>query len=171
MPSAAGLPPEDILGDVCDAWERAGYDVPECLRKAITVTNEWIYSPNAEGDIRSRLKQRVIKEMSVPVELRSLERIVNPQPRALDVIRKHLDWISRADLASQQSLPRPAFGTVDGKAIFPPQEERWWLTELQQRQKPENIARDEDGPLSEARPALGLSSAPATCTIPLFSGR
>jgi len=130
MPSAAGLPPEDLLWDVCVAWERARYDVAECLRKAVTVTNEWVYSPTAEGEIRNRLKQRVIKEMSVPVELRSLERIVNPQPRALDVIRKLLDWISRVDLASQQGLPRPAFNTVDGKAIFPPQEDRWWLTEL-----------------------------------------
>ena len=122
----------------------------ECLRKAITVTNEWIYSPTAEGDIRSRLKQRVIKEMSVPVELRSLEQVVNPQPRALAVIRKLLDWISRFYLASQQGLSRPAFKTVDGEAIFPPQEERWWLTELQQRNKPENMVGNEDGPLSEA---------------------
>ena len=89
MPSAAGLPPEDLLWDVCVAWERARYDVAECLRKAVTVTNEWVYSPTAEGEIRNRLKQRVIKEMSVPVELRSLESTVNPQPRALDVIRKN----------------------------------------------------------------------------------
>ena len=137
-----------MLDDVCDAWGRAGYDVCECLRKAISVTDEWIYSPTAGGSIRNRLKQRVIKEMSVPVELRSLEQIVNPQPRALAVIRKLLDWISRVDLASQQGLPRPEFKTVDGEPIFPPQEEQWWLTEFQQRKKPEDIVGDEDGPLS-----------------------
>merc|ERR1712078_705374 len=67
-------------------------------------------------------------------------------PRALAVIKRLLDWISRVDLASQQGLPRPAFKTVDGDPIFPPEEEQWWLTDFQQRKKPEDIAGDEDGP-------------------------
>ena len=145
-----GLPPEDILEDVCHAWERAGLDVVECLRRATTVTNEWVYSPTGEGSIRNRLKERVIKETSVPVAWKPLEHIVNAQPRALAVIRKLLDWISRVDIASQQGLPRPAFKTVYGDPIFPPEEEQWWLTDFQQRKKPEDIAGDEDGPATDA---------------------
>ena len=145
-----GLPPEDILEDICHAWERAGLDVVECLRRATTVTNEWVYSPTGEGSIRNRLKLRVIKETSVPVVLKPLEHIVNAQPRALAVIRKLLDWISRVDLASQQGLARPAFKAVNGDPIFPPEEEQWWLTDFQQRKKPEETAGDEDGPATDA---------------------
>ncbi len=122
----------------------------ESLRRATTVTNEWVYTPTAEGDIRSRLTQRVIKEMTVPVVLKPLEHIVNAQPRALAVIRKLLDWISRVDLASQQGHPRPVFKTVGGEPIFPPEEEQWWLTDFQQRKTPEDNAGDEDGPPTEA---------------------
>ena len=79
-----------------------------------------------------------------------LEHIVNAQPRALAVIRTLLDWISRVDIASQQGLPRPAFKAVDGDPIFPPEEEQWWLTDFQQRKKPEETAGDEDGPAIDA---------------------
>ena len=103
-----------------------------------------------EGSIRNRLKERVIKETSVPVAWKPLEHIVNAQPRALAVIRKLLDWISRVDIASQQGLPRPAFKAVDGDPIFPPEEEQWWLTDFQQRKKPEETAGDEDGPATDA---------------------
>ena len=122
MSSATGLPPIDILEDVCHAWQRAGLDVAECLRRACTVTNEWIYTPTTEGDIRQRLTRRVIKEMSVPVELKNLGEVIDAQPRALKVIKHLLDWISRVDLASQQGLPRPVFKTVDGEPISPPEE-------------------------------------------------
>ena len=88
--------------------------------------------------------------MSVPVELKNLGEVIDAQPRALKVIKHLLDWISRVDLASQQSLPRPVFKTVDGDPMFPPEEEQWWLTDFQQRKKPEDIAGDEDGPPTEA---------------------
>ena len=149
MISATGLPPLDILEDVCDAWERAGLDVVECLRRAVSVTNEWIYTP-AEGDIRNRLARRVENETSVPVQLKNLQEVINAQPRALAVIKRALDWISRVDLASQQGAPRPAFMTLGGDPIFPPEEEQWWLTDFQQRKTPEEIAGDEDGPPTEA---------------------
>ena len=148
--SPTGLPPADILEDVCRAWERAGIDVVESLRRATTVTNEWVYTPTVEGDIRSRLTHRVINERTVPVALKYLYEIIDAQPRALAVIRKLLDWIYRVDLASQQGLPRPAFKHVDGEPIFPPEEEQWWLTDFQQRKKPEDNAGDEDGPPTEA---------------------
>ena len=147
--SPTGLPPADILEDVCRAWERAGIDVVESLRRATTVTNEWVYTPTVEGDIRSRLTHRVINERTVPVALKDLYEIIDAQPRALAVIKKLLDWISRVDLASQQGLPRPVFETVDSDPIFPPEEEQWWLTDFQQRKTPEDIAGDEDGPPTE----------------------
>ena len=139
----------DILEDVCHAWQRDGLDWVECLRRATTVTDEWIYSPTTEGSIRDRLKQRVIKERTVPFKLKNLKDIIDAQPRALDVIKDLLDWISRVDFASQEGLPRPVFQTVSGKPIFPPQEEAWWLTDFQQRKEPEDIAGDEDGPPTE----------------------
>ena len=145
-----GMPPEDILEDVCRAWERDGQDVVECLRRATTVTNEWVYSPTGSGSIRDRLQLRVMKETSVPIVLKPLAHIINARPRALAVIKRLLDWISRVDLASQQGLPRPAFKTIDGHPIFPPEEEQWWLTDFQQRKKPEETVGDEDGPPTEA---------------------
>ena len=148
--SATGLPPADILEDVCRAWERAGIDVVESLRRATTVTNEWVYTPTVEGYIRSRLTHRVINERTVPVALKDLYEIIDAQPRALAVIKRLLDWISRVDIASQQGAPRPMFETADGYPIFPPEEEQWWLTDFQQRKKPEDIAGDEDGPPTEA---------------------
>ena len=62
-----------------------------------------------------------------------------------------MDWIGRVDLASQRGASRPPFKTVNGEPIFPSEEEdQWWLTDFQQRKKPEDIAGDEDGPQSEA---------------------
>ena len=96
------------------------------------------------------MKLRVIKETSVPVKHKELWEVIDAQPKALAVIKRLLDWISRVDLASQQGIPRPAFKTVEGDPIFPPEEEQWWLTDFQQRKKPEEIAGDEDGPPTEA---------------------
>ena len=125
----------------------------ESLRMATSVTNEWVYTPTADGDIWSRLTQRLAKERTVPVVLKDLYEVIDAQPRALAVIKRLLDWISRVDLASQQGLPRPAFKTVGGDPIFPPEEEQRWLTDFQQRKKPEEIAGDEDGPPTEAEEA------------------
>ena len=122
----------------------------ESLRRATSVTNEWVYTPTADGDIGSRLTQRLAKERTVPVVLKDLYEVIDAQPKALAVIKRLLDWISRVDLASQQGLPRPVFKTVGGDPIFPPEEEQWWLTDFQQRKKPEENAGDEDGPPTEA---------------------
>ena len=122
----------------------------ECLRRATSVTDEWIYSPTSDGNIRSRLTQRLVKHRTVPVVLKDLYEIIDAQPSALTVIKKLLDWIGRVDLASQRGAPRPAFKTLDGEPIFPQEEEKWWLTDFQQRKKPDDTAGDEDGPVSEA---------------------
>jgi len=82
---------------------------------------------------------------------RDLYEVVNPQPKALAVIRRLLDWIGRVDFASQRGGARPAFKTNDGDPIFPCEDEKWWLTNVQQRKKLDEVQQqfDEDGPLSE----------------------
>ena len=144
-----GLPPRDILPDVVRAWQSAGLDVAECLQRATTVTNEWVYTPGT-GDVRERFAPRLISERTVPVAWRDLYEVISPQPKALDVIRRLLEWIGSCDAASQRGGDRPAFETSDGLAIFP-EEEKWWLTDVQQRKKPDDVKQqaDEDGPVSE----------------------
>ena len=96
------------------------------------------------------MTRRVIKERTVQVEIKNFGEVIDAQPRALKVMKRLLDWISRVDIASQQGRPRPAFATVDNEPIFPAQEEQWWLTDFQQKKKPEDIVGDEDGPPTEA---------------------
>ena len=81
--SEQGLPPDDLLEDVCRAWREQGLDVTECLRQATSVTNEWVYTPCAHGDVRSRISRRAEKDTTVPIQLKNLDEIINAQPRAL----------------------------------------------------------------------------------------
>ena len=147
--SLRGLPPRDILPDVVRAWQAAGLDVAECLQRATTITNEWIYTPGNQ-DVRERFTPRVISERTVPVAHRDLYEVIDPQPKALVVIRRLLEWIGSCDSASQRGGARPAFKTSDGLSIFP-EDEKWWLTDVQQRKNPDEVqqAPDEDGPVSE----------------------
>ncbi len=125
-------------------------DVAECLQRAAAVTNEFVYTHGSGGDIRERFAPRVISDRAVPVRHRDLSEVINPQPDAMKVIRKLLNWIGAVDLASQRGGARPAFKTTDGEPIFPGEDETWWLTDVQQRKKPEEIRpADEDGPASE----------------------
>jgi len=136
---------------VAGAWRAAGFDVAECCQKAATVTNEFVYTHGSGGDLCDRFAQRLISEMSIPVRHRDLSEVINPQPDAIHVIRKLLDWIDAVDLASQRGGARPAFKTAQGEPIFPGEDVKWWLTDVQQRKK-QNEAHpaDEDGPASEA---------------------
>ena len=65
-------------------------------------------------------------------------------------MKRLLDWIDRADMASQMGAPKPAFQTEESERIFPEGDEPWWLTELQKRAAPEDEPApcDEDGPPS-----------------------
>ena len=132
------------------AWQSAGLDVAECLQRAAVVTNEWVYTAG-NGDVRERFTPRLISERTVPVAHRDLYEVINPQPKALVVIRRLLDWIGRVDMASQRGGTRPAFKTTDGDPIFPGEDDKWWLTDVQQRKNPDEVqqAPDEDGPVSE----------------------
>ena len=49
---AVGLPPEDLLDEVAQAWAAAGWDVNEALTCAAGVTAEWTYTPLHLGKIR-----------------------------------------------------------------------------------------------------------------------
>ena len=64
------------------------------------------------------------------------------------MIHSLLEWIDRVDFASQRGMAPPPFQTLDGDAIFPPQEQLWWLTELQ-IETDEDAKGDEDGPPSD----------------------
>ena len=96
-----GIPPADLLDDVKAAWAKAGLDVDECMRKAVSVTNEWTY------DKEAGLRPRHQSERTVPMKHRTLADILDPQPKASVVYKRLLAWIDRLDLASQTAAPRP----------------------------------------------------------------
>ena len=86
---------------------------------------DWVYDPDAYDQ---GVKPRRKSEKLVSVKWRDLDEILNPQPRAQQVIHKLLGWIERVDRASQTGAPRPAFETVDHESIFPEDDEdKWWL--------------------------------------------
>jgi hypothetical protein len=170
--SLIGLPPEDLLDDVARRWLAMGLDVNECFAAACTVTREWEYTPPTDGrsavaavGVRSRLKQRRVAERRVPVKLRTLEEIVNPQPQMSAVNERFLEWVQRENDAWLSRLPPPAFETHTGEAIFPdPNEVEWWLTDVQQRKSEEARATEaqqviEDGPPSEDDEAQNVVGA------------
>ena len=85
----------------------------------------------------------------MPVAHKNLDEIINPQPEALKVYQNLLAWIEEVGLASQRLSICPAFMTKDGDPIFPDDDRRWWLTDVQKRKPGELPAGDEDGPSSE----------------------
>ena len=143
-----GLPPADLLVEVAAAWEAAGLDVVECLRKSVSVRNEWEHKPG-NGPLHDRLERRQINERRIPIVHRELLEMLRPQPAALDVIRKLLEWIDRADVASQRGENRPTFATLEGAPIFPPKEEEWWLTDVRRNNREPTPDADEDGPVTD----------------------
>ena len=159
-----GVPPCDMVNEVYEAICSAGLDAEAWLKMAVTVTGEWVLGPGATP--LDRLLPRVVSERFSPVRLRSLAEVLDPQPEAKRVYADLLDWIERADRASQLGLPRPPFTTTSNGDIFP--EEEWWLTvhQLRAREAQEQagsqgaeLQGDEDGPVSEEdEPADHLAS-------------
>ena len=75
---AVGLPPEDLLDAVAEAWAAAGIDVNAQLEKAVQITDEWTYERPAAGAdlcqrVRDRLKPKHTDERRVPLRLKSTE--------------------------------------------------------------------------------------------------
>ncbi len=144
-----GLPPKDLLEDVALAWKQAGFDVDECFRRAVSVTNEWTYTSGTGVRVAERIAPKWISERTIPPKLRSLEECLNPQPLAASVMHKLLDWIDRVDSASQLGLLPPPLQTRAGDAIFP--DEPWCLTDVQGNAEPEGTRKPPEG--DEAGPA------------------
>ncbi len=107
-----GLPPKDLLDAVMAGWAAAGLDAIECLRHAVSVTKDWVYDPDPGLAYDQRIKPRRKSEKLVSVKWRKLKEILNPQPRAQEVIHKLLDWIERVDKSSQTVSTRPLLKTL-----------------------------------------------------------
>ena len=85
------------------------------------------------------------------LKLRNLKETLEPQPGMTAVLSRFLEWAEREDAALHAGLPPPKFETPTGESIFPVDGEEWWLTDVQQRKKPDGVQQqaDEDGPVSE----------------------
>ena len=90
----AGLPPKDLWEDVTLAWARAGLNVPDCWKRACSVTNEWCYDDQPTKPLKSRITQRLITERSIPLKNRTLSEVLDPQPEASVVFKRLLDCTS-----------------------------------------------------------------------------
>ena len=113
------------------------------------MTREWVYDREAPR-LRDRIKVKFDRDHALPVKLKTLEEILNPQPDAQVVIHRLLDWMDRVDLATQTGAPRPPFKTADGEDIFPEDGDPWWLTDVSRRAPAEEQENgDEDGPPSD----------------------
>ena len=118
-----GLPPADLLDDVARAWAAAGLDLHACFAEVAKVTGEWTYTAPPAGvdpchHVRARLKPVHQEERRVKLKLFSLSEILNPQPRAANVVHALLSWIDQADIASQSKQEKPSFIRDDGSAFF-----------------------------------------------------
>ena len=144
-----GVPPKDLLEDIAAALLARGVDVDKYFEDACSVTREWVYNRDAPR-LRDRVKVKFNNEHALPVKLKTLEEILNPQPDAQVVIHRLLDWMDRVDLATQTGDSRPLFQTADGDDIFPEDGDPWWLTDVSRRAPAEEQENgDEDGPPSE----------------------
>ena len=113
-----GLPPLDMLDEVAKAWQDAGMDVNTCFRKAVEATGDWTYTDSAEGDdatknVMSRLKAKYDHQRRVPLRLKTLKDILDPQPTTAKVLHQLLAWIDQEDLSSQRRSQASKTGSTD----------------------------------------------------------
>jgi hypothetical protein len=141
-----------MVNEVYEAVRAAGHDAEAWLSMAAGITGEWSLRPGPTP--LDRLVPRAFSEKFAPPKHLSLAEALDPQPEAKRVYASLLDWIERADVASQLGQPRPPFTTTSGDDIFP--DEEWWLTAHQRRaretaqaQEEAQAQGDEDGPASE----------------------
>ena len=102
-----GLPPADLLSDVAKAWQEAGFDVHECFKAAVKVSNDWEYtcpSTNTDPlkDIAGRLRAKFDHLRRVPLRLKNCKTLLEPQPTTAIVLEEILRWIDEEDWASQR---------------------------------------------------------------------
>ena len=87
-----GVPPRDLLQEVEQAWRELGYDVHECWQRAVSVTGEWQYHRGG-ACIQDRIVQKRLEERRIPLKHRTMQEVLDPMPRASEVIQKLLSWI------------------------------------------------------------------------------
>ena len=138
-----GLPPKDLLADVAQAWTAAGLEANACFEAAAAVTEEWNWqhpggSQRKIVDPERWLHPECKQDRRVPLQLKTLHEILNPQPAAAQVLHGLLDWIQLCDDASRNGDPAPVAAKADGSALFPSDD--WWLTELEKRKPAEEMA-------------------------------
>ena len=160
-----GLPPKDLLDDVAARWLSLGLDVNDCMQAAVSVSGEWRYRPARDGrsrsaavDVASRLERTWAAGRTIPIKHRTLEETLNPQPEMATVMEGFMEWVDRENANLHAGLPSHPFETPSGEHIFPDPESgsEWFLTDVQQRLKPEvrqrratNAGNDDDGPDSD----------------------
>ena len=167
---AVGLPPNDLLDMVARAWREAGFDVEDCLAKAVHVTKEWVYIPCAPGadpcvNVKARLQPKWEGARRVPLKLKSLPEILDPQPDTMRVLHGLLAWIDKVDRAAQRGEAAPPPQLPDGRPLFP--EGEWWLTDLERRRAPESEQPGEEAPVDEEQGmSHGCESEASTTSWP-----
>lgn len=85
---AVEVPPLNQLEPVARAWAAAGLSVDTCFRKAVSVTDEWIYvdaAPRSDpcACVADRLLPQRAKKRRVLLRLKALPAVGNLQPRRL----------------------------------------------------------------------------------------
>ena len=140
---------------MAEAWSDAGIDVDKAFKAAASVTDEWTYTSASHLEdpcigVAYRFKPKCEAQRRTPLRLGTLQEILKPQPETANVLHGLLDWIDRADRASQLSEPLPPRCRVDGSPLFP--EGAWWQTEMAKRARPEAAggADMDDAPYDDA---------------------
>ena len=83
---SVGIPPLDLIPAVAEALRAAGLDPEDFLKKSCDITREFAYDPTAE-DIRDRIKPRFQSQKLLPVKNRTLEEVLDPQPKCSKVLK------------------------------------------------------------------------------------
>ena len=66
-------------------------NVADVWKRTCSVTNEWVYDDQPQKPLKSRIRQRLVTEKSVPLKNRTLAEVLDPQPEASVVFKKLLD--------------------------------------------------------------------------------
>ena len=144
---SVGIPPSDLLEDVAKTWQEAGVDVNAAFSAAAAVSDEWTYAEapaHAEvtSNVAARFKAKYAEKRRIPLRMKSLHQILDPQPVTASVLHGLLGWIDRADRAHQAGGAKPPIEREDGEKLFP--HGPWWLTELERRKPPTQQSQDMD---------------------------
>ena len=81
-----GLPPAYLLDEVAEEVLRRGHNVNAYFKAACSVPGEWVYdsaidgrAPEAARGVRARLRPRLEQRRQIPLKLRTLAEMLQPQ--------------------------------------------------------------------------------------------